>query len=116
MSNKIKLILKILVSVILLSYIFLSNDLNNILSIISTSDLSFLLISILLIIVNYIFSSIRWYFLLLEKEKPPLEYLIKLYFVGSFFNNFLLSVSMIVVVAVLLPVERAAVLSVLLPG
>ncbi len=89
MKDKIKLSLKILISIILLSYILMTNDISNILSIISTSNLYFLLFSILFIVINYIFSSIRWYFLLLEKEKPGLIYMIKLYFVGSFFNNFL---------------------------
>lgn len=89
MSSKIKLSLKILVSAVLLGYIFLTNDLNNILKIITSSDVNYLLLSIIFIIINYFFSSVRWYFLLLEDTKPSLTYMVKLYFVGSFFNNFL---------------------------
>jgi uncharacterized protein (TIRG00374 family) len=89
MNNSAKLSLKILVSSALLGYIFYSNDLSNIGKIIASSDLNLVLVSILLVIINYVFSSIRWYFLLLEKQRPPLIYMIKLYFVGSFFNNFL---------------------------
>jgi uncharacterized protein (TIRG00374 family) len=89
MSNKVKLSLKILVSTVLLGYIFYNNDLSNIGKIISSSDLNLVLVAILLVIINYVFSSIRWYFLLLEKQRPPIIYMIKLYFVGSFFNNFL---------------------------
>jgi len=88
MKKYLNLSLKILVSGILLGYIFVTNDFSKISELISKAQINYLLISILFILINYIFSSIRWYYLLIEK-RPPILYMIKLYFVGSFFNNFL---------------------------
>lgn len=88
MKKYFKVSLKVFISSILLAFIFYNYDFNKIISIISASDLNFLLIAVFFIFINYLFSSIRWYFLLLD-EKPNLLYMIKLYFVGSFFNNFL---------------------------
>lgn len=88
MKRYLNLSLKLLISGSLLGYIFVTNDFSKITSLISNANLNYLLLSILFVILNYVFSSIRWYYLLLEK-RPSLIYLTKLYFVGSFFNNFL---------------------------
>jgi len=88
MKKYLSLSLKILISSILLLYLFLSYDLSNLLKLISSSNPTYLIFAIFFILINYLFSSVRWYYLLLY-DKPSLLFMIKLYFVGTFFNNFL---------------------------
>lgn len=80
--------LKIFVSFSLISYLLLTNNLSEIVKSFSNSNLYYFMLSLLFIGLNYIFSSIRWRYLVID-SKLKLSYMIKLYFIGSFFNNFL---------------------------
>lgn len=88
MKKYLKISLKIIISSVLLGYIFFTNDLAKVSEVFSSVDLNYIYISLLFLIINYFFSSVRWCYLLLDK-RPSLFYMVKLYFVGSFFNNFL---------------------------
>lgn len=84
-----KLSLKIIISTALVFYLVYSFDFSKSWEIILKSNQFLFLLSVLFIILNYIFSAIRWKYLILSEKKVKLSYLIKLYFIGSFFNNFL---------------------------
>lgn len=88
MNKHLSLSLKIVVSSLLIGYVIMSNDLVKVYGSLSTVDISFLLLASFLLIINYFFSSLRWYYLNLDK-KVSFFYLLKLYFIGTFFNNFL---------------------------
>lgn len=88
MKKYLNLSLKIIVSFLLISYIILKNDIGLILDSLYKSNIFYFLIATLLIIVNYIFSSLRWKYLVLD-GKISFSYMCKLYFIGAFFNNFL---------------------------
>lgn len=88
MKKYLKISLKFIVSSVLLGYIFYTEDLSKVSETFSSVNLNYIYLSLFFLILNYVFSSLRWYYLLLD-ERPPLSYMIKLYFVGSFFNNFL---------------------------
>ena len=88
MKGYIKLSLKIIISFGLISYLFLTNDISKIVEISANLNSYYFGIALLLIIINYLFSSVRWKYLILSKNVGVL-YLIRLYFIGSFFNNFL---------------------------
>lgn len=86
-----KTILKIVVSILLFSYIFYTIDFGSVLTTFKSLNLVYLPFIFLFLILNYIASSIRWKFLIEDKTKEyiSLPYLVKLYFEGSFFNNFM---------------------------
>ena len=86
-----KLILRLLITCGLFYYIFSSMDLKQVLLGISGLNPRYIPIIILLLILNYIVSSLRWKNLLIfeNSEQVSLGFLTKLYFVGSFFNNFM---------------------------
>ena len=88
MKGYLKLTLKIIVSLGLISYVILTNNFSSIVDSLIKSNLTYFSIALLLIVVNYVFSSIRWRYLVLD-AKVSIWYMIKLYFIGSFFNNFL---------------------------
>ena len=88
MKGYLKLSLKILISFGLISYLLLTNDLTKIIEISTNLNFLFFGVALFLIIINYVFSSVRWKYLVLTKDVNIL-YLTKLYFIGSFFNNFL---------------------------
>jgi uncharacterized protein (TIRG00374 family) len=88
-TQKLQVSLKIILSLILLGYIFFTVDIKSVIQILSSVNLNYFFIAILFVILNYIFSSLRWLYLILENNKPSFFYLLKLYFVGAFFNNFL---------------------------
>ncbi|MBD3366153.1 flippase-like domain-containing protein [candidate division WWE3 bacterium] len=83
--------LKILVSSVLLYVIFSRIDKESFIQNISLMDLRLAPFIIGFIILNYIVSAFRWKQLLIYKEtrQVKLPYLINLYFIGSFFNNFM---------------------------
>lgn len=85
----LKLSLKIIISLGLVIYLVLNYDFNESWKVILDSDVRYFFLSIFFIILNYIFSAIRWKYLILGQKNISLFYLIKLYFIGSFFNNFL---------------------------
>ena len=89
MKRYFKLSLKIAVSLLLLIYLVNTIDFSKSLDLVLSSNTFYFSLSILLIILNYVFSSLRWKYLILSEKKISLIYLIKLYFIGSFFNNFL---------------------------
>ena len=84
-----KILLKLAVSFTLLTIILLSVDKEVLLNNLSKVNLWYVPLIILLIILNYVVSSFRWKQLLIfeKSEKATLQYLINLYFIGSFFNN-----------------------------
>jgi uncharacterized membrane protein YbhN (UPF0104 family) len=86
-----KLILKILVSGALLWFIFYRIDKATLVENFRLLDVRFIPLIVLLIIVNYIVSSVRWKKLLIYENTSHVTvgYLTSLYFIGSFFNNFM---------------------------
>ena len=89
MNKYLKITLKIAVSLLLILYLVQTIDFNRSLDLVLASNSYFFGLSIALIILNYVFSSLRWKYLILSEKKISLFYLIKLYLIGSFFNNFL---------------------------
>ena len=85
----LNLSLKILVSVGLVIYLVYSFDFSRSWEVILKSNQIYFLLSFVFIILNYIFSAIRWRYLVISEKKIGLWYFVKLYFIGSFFNNFL---------------------------
>jgi len=85
------LILKTTVSVLLFLLILSYVDKELFMSSFRSVSYAFLPIIALLIVANYVVSSFRWKALLIEKnsEKIKVSYLVNLYFIGSFFNNFM---------------------------
>lgn len=90
-KNIKNVIIKILVSVSLIGYIFYKTDKSQLASNFSKFDFTLLPLIVILIVLNYIVSSYRWKSLLVGEntEKASVGYLTALYFVGSFFNNFM---------------------------
>lgn len=86
-----KLFLKISVSLTLAYILVQSLDIPVFLSQLKAMNLVYLPIVTLLIVLNYIFSSLRWKQLLIfdNTSHVSVPYLIRLYFIGSFFNNFM---------------------------
>lgn len=89
MKKILKNLLKILISFGLVVYLFTLVDLEKTIKALSESNIYLVLISIIFVILNYLFSSLRWKYLILNSDSISIWYLIKLYFIGSFFNNFL---------------------------
>ena len=87
--NYLKLSLKLIVSFGLVLYLILTFDISRSWEVILKSNFFYFIISFIFIILNYIFSAVRWKFLVLSEEKLSVWLYIKLYFIGSFFNNFL---------------------------
>lgn len=85
-----KTLIKILVSATLLTFIFVKIDKKQFVENVSKVNPAYVPAILGLIVANYVISSIRWRYLLTEnKDKVSLTYLIRLYFEGSFFNNFM---------------------------
>ena len=80
--------LKILVSAVLIGYVVSTVDIRRVLEISKNIDYSYIMIAILLLLLNYFFSALRWFYLNLD-GKVSFIYMLKLYFIGTFFNNFL---------------------------
>ncbi len=91
-KSKIKsVVIKLAVSIGLFAFLFSNVDISEMLSKLKTADIRFVLLAALLLILNYIVSSVRWKELLIfpNSKKTSLGYLTTLYFTGSFFNNFM---------------------------
>ncbi len=86
-----KLILKIVVSSVLLTIIFYRIDKASLVENIKLLDLRYAPLIILLLILNYVVGAFRWKSLLIHNNshKVSVGYLINLYFIGAFFNNFM---------------------------
>lgn len=91
MKKHRNLILKVFVSVTLLSIIFSRVDKEMFLSNFRLLDLRFAPLIILFLIANYTLGAFRWKALLIhdKEDKISVRYLIYLYFSGAFFNNFM---------------------------
>ena len=86
-----KVVLKIAVSVGLLAYIISKIDKQELVQHIKLLDYKFIPLIVVFIILNYIVSSIRWKQLLIHERSNEVSvgYLTSLYFIWSFFNNFM---------------------------
>ncbi|MDO8261004.1 MAG: lysylphosphatidylglycerol synthase transmembrane domain-containing protein [Candidatus Magasanikbacteria bacterium] len=86
-----KPIFKIFVSVVLFAFIFWKIDKFALISSFKLLDLRYIPLIIALLVVNYVVSSIRWKSLLIypNTKHITVTYLTGLYFMGSFFNNFM---------------------------
>jgi glycosyltransferase 2 family protein len=86
-----KLILKLVVSILLIVYILFKVNKKGLLQNLALINTAYVPLIIFFILLNYIISSYRWKQLLLSKnsDKASFGYLTVLYFVGSFFNNFM---------------------------
>lgn len=85
-------LLKISVSVVLIVALYFLVDKDAFLTNLTHFDIRYVPPILLLLVLNYTVSSIRWKNLLSiyeGSEKASLSYLISLYFIGSFFNNFM---------------------------
>lgn len=91
MKKYLKSALKITVSVLLIGFILLNVDRENVVRYFSQFNFRYAPLIVLLLVLNYVFSSIRWKQLLIYKNTAHVStgYLIGLYFIGSFFNNFM---------------------------
>lgn len=85
-----KTLIKIFVSTLLLAVIFVKADKKQFVENVLKVNPFYIPPILGLIALNYLISSIRWRYLLTEnKDKVSLFYLVRLYFEGSFFNNFM---------------------------
>lgn len=92
MSKKTKnTLIKIVVSTGLFTYLYFTTDKEKFVSSLSSFDYKFIPVIILFLILNYVVSSFRWKTLILNENSKNVSvgYLTSLYFVGSFFNNFM---------------------------
>ena len=80
--------LKIVVSAVLVGYVVSSVDIIKVIEISRNIQYSYIFLAVLLLIINYFFSALRWFYLNLD-GKISFIYMLKLYFIGTFFNNFL---------------------------
>lgn len=86
-----KTALKISISLFLFIFLFLTTDIKLFIQSLSSFQFKYVFIIITLLILNYVISSFRWKSLIIfeNKENVKIWYLIKLYFTGAFFNNFM---------------------------
>lgn len=86
-----KTLIKIAVSLLLFVFIFSQINLQEVISNFKRMDIMYIPLILLLLVLNYIISSIRWKKLLIFENTHHItvKYLVNLYFVGAFFNNFM---------------------------
>ncbi len=92
MKKHLKTFLKIAVSLLLVGFLIYTVDIDSVLKSVEKFNYLYGLIAILFVCLNYYFSSVRWKSLLSIYENTDhigLPRLVSLYFVGSFFNNFM---------------------------
>ncbi len=91
MKKQLSLGIKVIVSLGLFAIIYIKLDKEQFLNSIKMLDARFIPLIIFLLILNYVVSSIRWKYLLIHEgtEHVTVKYLTYLYFIGSFFNNFM---------------------------
>ncbi len=89
--KKYKSLIKITVSIALLVYLYFSVDIALLVQSFKNFKLVYIPLIFLLLFLNYVISSIRWKSLLIFENTADVSlfYLVRLYFVGSFFNNFM---------------------------
>ena len=83
-----KTLLKIAISGLLFFLLSRLVDLSQLRETISQVDLLFFALGCLIIILNYVVGAVRWE-VLIGEDSPKVLYLLKLYFLGAFFNNFM---------------------------
>lgn len=90
-KKNLTLILKILISFFLFYIILGQVDFNLVIENIKIMNVNYIVLVIFLIILNYLVSSVRWKYLILDakNKKITVMLLAKFYFIGSFFNNFM---------------------------
>ena len=83
-------LLKAVISVGLVALFFMQVDWEDILSTAQTADVQFLLFAVLMFVVSNVLGAIQWHALLeLQDIVLPFRQVVVLYFVGVFFNNFM---------------------------
>lgn len=81
---------RIAISIILLAFLLYRIDYRTSINLIAEANFTFILLALLALFGNIIFSSLRIeYILHIFKLKPGLKYLINLYLKGNFYNNFM---------------------------
>lgn len=84
--------LKFFISGFLLFLLYITIDKKALITNLQLFDFKYAPIILILLVLNYVISSVRWKNLLSiysHAEKVSTKYLISLYFIGSFFNNFM---------------------------
>ncbi len=90
MKSRLFNALKVVVSVAMLAYVLLTVDLGELLATAASARLGYLVLAALLMIGSVALRAVRWLVLLRALDiGTPLPRLVKLYFVGTFFNIFL---------------------------
>lgn len=84
-----KLLIKIAISSVFLVLVLRQVDIDTTARILRQANPVYFLLMVILIMINYVISTLRWRDLYQGADKPSLAYFLKLYFKGSFFNNFL---------------------------
>ena len=84
-----KLIIKVLISSIFIFLVLRQVDFQATEKLIRNANPFYFVLMIILILINYLVSTLRWKKLYKGNNEPNLKYFLKLYFKGSFFNNFL---------------------------
>lgn len=89
-NSVVSLAIKLGVSSLLLLWVFHKFDFKGAITAVRAADVKVLVLVLLLIILKNVFSSFRWQTLLAARgPKVPVLELLRLYFIGVFFNNFL---------------------------
>ncbi|MEZ6255833.1 MAG: lysylphosphatidylglycerol synthase transmembrane domain-containing protein [Patescibacteria group bacterium] len=92
-NNKIaKTLLKVFVSLFLFWFLYYTGklDLTLVIKALNTFKPFYAALVIVFLVLNYVISSFRWHVLILEgADKVKVTELIRYYFIGSFFNNFM---------------------------
>ncbi len=90
-NNKIKLILKILITLFLFYFLFKKIDSKNFFTIIKHINIYYFFITLLIFLIMQILHTIRWQILLRSKNIKNIQFLklLKYHFIGLFFQTFL---------------------------
>lgn len=94
MKKTTKTILKILVSIALIAIIFATQvSISEVVVNFKKLNLLYVPLIVILLVLNYVISSIRWKKLLIFEncDDVSISYLTRLYFIGAFFNNFMVT-------------------------
>jgi len=92
MKDKLKTILKITISIGLITYLFTQKvDTTELVNNFKLINWVYIPVIFLTIVIHYVVSSFRWKSLLIHHKSNEVSrfYLFKLYFIGAFFNNFM---------------------------
>lgn len=84
-----KLLIKLAISSVFLVLVLRQVDIDATARLVRQANPVYFLLMVILIIINYVISTLRWRELYQGANKPSRTYFLKLYFKGSFFNNFL---------------------------